>query len=122
GGTVTSADIAPVTLGFDEQILLAKVDHRLSDGGVTMGMILHRISDDIGHFVKASVIHLFKRMHDAALYGLQAVLNARDRPLQDYVGSVLQKPVFVQSVEGNGMHRVSALSVAPSVCSSARIY
>ncbi len=74
-----------------------------------MGVILHRVPDHIGHFIEAAIVHLFKRMHDPALHGFETVFNARYSPLQDYIRGIVEKPVLVQSVKGNGMHYIPIL-------------
>src|SRR5690606_41502490 len=44
GGTVTCSDIPPVSLGFNQQFLLAEVDDGITDGGIPMGVEIGRAS------------------------------------------------------------------------------
>ena len=62
GGTVAGAHIAPVALGFDEQVLLAEVHHGIADAGIAVRVVLHGLADDVGHLVEAAVVHLLHSM------------------------------------------------------------
>jgi hypothetical protein len=44
-------------------------------------MVLHGLANDVGHLVKATVLHFIKRVHQAPLNGLQAVFKSGNRPL-----------------------------------------
>src|SRR5262245_21807446 len=89
---ITGANIAPVTLGFDEDIFLTNAYNRFTDRGITVRVILHGVTDHVRNFVETAIIHFFKRMHDASLHGLEAVFDARNSAFQNYIGSVIQKP------------------------------
>ena len=56
GGGVACQYVAPVTLGVDEQFLLAELHEGVADGGVAVRMVLHGVADDVGHLVVASVV------------------------------------------------------------------
>jgi len=83
--TVTSKDITPVTLAFDEQILLSKLHKRISDGSISMRMILHRVAHYIRDFIETPVIELLHRMKYPSLHRLQAILNMRHGTLKNNI-------------------------------------
>ena len=56
-------------------------------------MILHRVPDDVGDFVEASVILFLERVEDASLDRLEPVVDVRDSPLKNDVTGVVEKPV-----------------------------
>ena len=82
-GIVSRAHIPPVTLGIDQEVLLAQVHQGVLDAGIPVRVVLHRLPDDVGRLVQAPVIHLLHRMQDATLHGLQAVFDGRHGPFQD---------------------------------------
>ena len=59
-----------------------------------MGVVLHRLADDVRHLRVAAVVHPVHRVEHAALDGLQAVHDVRNRPLEDHIGGVIQEPVL----------------------------
>ena len=62
-----------------------------------MGVILHRLADDVRHFVVLAVIHRLHRMKNTALNRLQTVLNRRDGSLKNDIRGIVQKPVLVHA-------------------------
>ena len=93
GGGVSGEDIAPVPLGVDDEFLLPHVDEGVADGLVAVGVILHRVANDVGHLVEASVVLLLQRVEDAALHGLEPVVDVRDGALEDDIARIIQKPL-----------------------------
>ena len=85
GRTVAREDVAPVALTVQHELLLADLHHRIPDARVTVGVVLHRVADGVGHLVEASIIQLPQRMQDTPLYGLQTVMEVGHRPLEDDV-------------------------------------
>ena len=64
-----------------------------------MRVKLHGMAHDVGHFVVAAVVHALHRVQDAALYGLQTVLNVGDGAFQNDIRGVVEKPVLVHAAE-----------------------
>lgn len=100
GGVVAREDVAPVALGIDEEFLLSELDHGVANGGVTMGVVFHGVADDVGDLVVAAVFEFVHGMEDAALNGFEAVIDVGDGAFEDDVGSVIEKPVAVEIVDG----------------------
>lgn len=100
GGVVAREDVAPVALGIDEEFFLSELDHGVADGGVTMGVIFHGIADDVGDLVVAAVFEFVHGMEDATLDGFEAVIDVGDGAFEDDVGSVVEKPVAIEIVDG----------------------
>ena len=96
---IAREDVAPVTLGVDEQFLLPQLHQRAVDRGVAMRVVLHRQSHDVGHLVEVAIVGLLHGMHDAALHRLEAVLDVRHGTLQDHVGGIVEKPVLVHAAQ-----------------------
>src|SRR4029078_4241251 len=61
-------------------------------------MILHRLSDDVSHFVVATIIHFLHRVQNAALHGFQAVFNGRYCSFKNNVRGIIKEPVLVLSL------------------------
>ena len=91
---VTGEDVTPVSLAVDQQTLLAQLDQGSQDGSVTMGMVLHRLSDNVGHLGVAAVVHLVHGVEYAPLYGLESVHDVGDGPLEDHIRGIIQEPVL----------------------------
>jgi hypothetical protein len=100
GGIVAGEGVAVVALGLDEPGALADGDERGADGGVAVRVELHRGADDVGDLVEAAVVHVPEGVEDAALDGLQAVVDVRDGAVEDDVARVVEKPVAVGWARG----------------------
>ena len=98
GGVVAGEDVAPVALRVDEQVFLAELHHGIANAGVTMRMVLHRVADDVGDLVVTAVFQLVHAVQDAALHGLEAIMNVRHGALQDDVAGVVEEPVAIEIV------------------------
>ena len=99
GGGVTGENITPVPLSLDDEFLLPHVDERVTDGLVAVGVILHRVADDVGHFVETTVVFFLQRMEDAPLHGLQSIIDVRDGTFKDDVAGVFQKPFGIHAFQ-----------------------
>ena len=97
---VSRQNIPPVPLGVDEQVFLAQAYQGVRDGPVPVRMEFHRIPDDIGYFIVAPVIQPVHGMQDAALNGLEPVIDFRHGPFQNNVGGVIQKVVGIHAFHG----------------------
>ena len=64
-----------------------------------MRVILHGITDDIGHLIETAVIEGLHRVKYAALHGLEAVLYMRHGTLEYHVGGVLEEPASVHTAQ-----------------------
>jgi hypothetical protein len=60
----------------------------------------HGLARDVRHLMEAPVVHFPKRVEDAALHGLQAVIDVRDGAVEDDVARVVEKPGAVVLGEG----------------------
>ena len=100
GGGIAGVDVAEVALAFDEIAAVDQRDERVADGGVAVRMELHRVADDVGDLDEAPVVVLVQRIQDAALDGLEAVLDLGDGAVADDVGGVLQEIAVHQAVQG----------------------
>jgi len=55
---------------------------------------LHGVSNNIGHFVIAPVLHPLHGVQDSSLYRFEPVCDVGYGTLQNYIRGVFQKPVF----------------------------
>ena len=99
GGAVAGQNVTPVSLAVDEQVLLSELHKRIADGRISVGVKLHRVSHDVGHFVVASVIESLHRVQDAALHGFESVAQMRHGAFQNNIGGIIQKPVAIHPGE-----------------------
>jgi hypothetical protein len=108
-GRIARAVIAPVALTVNQQFFLAHVHHRVANGRVAVRVVLHRLSDEVGHLVVAPVVLLEHGVQDTPLHGFQAVFNGRHGAFEDYVGGIIQKIILVHPRQGdNGIFSVRA--------------
>src|SRR5690554_6565038 len=71
-------NLSPVSLHLDQFFLLTELLRCIADTFVSVRMVLHRMSHNVGNLVVASVVELFHRVADTTLYGLEAVVNRRN--------------------------------------------
>ena len=64
-----------------------------------MGMELHGVAHDIGHFVITPVIHPLHGMQDAPLHRLEPVDDVRHGTFQNHVGGIIQEPMLVHPTQ-----------------------
>ena len=94
---ITRQNVTPVTLAVDQQILLSQLHQGISDGGITVRVKLHCVSDNVGHLIVAAIIQPFHGVQDTTLHRFQSILDMRDSPLQNHVGGIVQKPVLIHA-------------------------
>ena len=93
GVAVAGEDITPVSLAVDGKTFLADLNQCTKDGSISVGMILHRRTDDIGNLGKTPVVNLVHGVQDTPLHGLQAIDDMRNGPLENHIGRIVQEPV-----------------------------
>ena len=98
---VAGEDVPPVSLAVEEQFALADLDHGVPDARVPVGVVLHRVPDDVGHLVETAVVHLAQAVQDSALHRLQAVVLVRYGAFEDDVARVIEEVVVVHPPNGN---------------------
>ena len=103
GGAVASEDVAVVALWFHEPAALAEVDECGADRGVAVGVEAHAGAHDVGDLVETAIVHLPKRVEDAALDGLEAVVDVGDGAVEDDVAGVFEEPAAVALGERGGI-------------------
>src|SRR5690606_31987191 len=102
--SVACKNVTPVTLSIDKQILLSYLYHGVTYTGISVRVILHSVPYHVSHLVVPAIVQFFKGMHYPALYRFQASVNGRYGTLQDNIGSIIQKPVFIHTrYLGNGI-------------------
>lgn len=62
-----------------------------------MGVILHGVAHDVGHFVESPVVKGVHGVEYASLHGFQSVVDMRYGTLEDYVGCIFEKPALVHA-------------------------
>ena len=97
GSLVAREYVAPVTLTIYQQVLLSELHQRILDRGVTVRVVLHGLSHNIGDLVVAAVVAALHGVQDAALHGLQAILQMGYGTLQNHIRRVVQEPVLVHA-------------------------
>ena len=55
---VSCVDVTPVSLHVDKQFFLAQLYHGVADSGITMRVILHGMSNNIGYLIVATILLL----------------------------------------------------------------
>ena len=99
---------AVVTLAVDEiphplaPELVGENDYRVAYRGVAVRMVLHRMADNVRDLGVAAVVLLPEGVHDAALDGLEAVLDGGDGARADDVGGILPEVEIVKLPHGAG--------------------
>ena len=90
-GAVSGELVAEVALVVDEQVVVGKVDQRVVDRGVPVRVVLHALSDNVGHLVELAVVHLDQGVYDPPLHRLEPILELGDRPVAYDVRGVLDE-------------------------------
>ena len=80
-----------IALLVDEQVLVGQRNQGAKNGLVAVGMELHRLADDVGDLVILAVIDLEEGVENAALNGLQSVVDFRNSPVFYDVGGVFEE-------------------------------
>ena len=71
----------------------------LADGGITMRVVFHRVTDDVSYLVVAAVFQLAHGVEDAALDWLKTVVGVRHGALKDHVAGVIEEPLAEHVVD-----------------------
>ena len=108
---VASDDVTPVSLAVNQQVFLSQLYQGILDTGISVGMELHGVTNDVSHLVVSAVIHAFHGVHDTSLYGFETVTDMGNCTFQDYIRSIIQEPVLVHFVKmmGNPIHHIFVL-------------
>ena len=85
GGLISGYGVAPVSLAVYEKVLLAHLNQRLFDGGVTVRMVLHGLTHNGGNLYERTVIYTPHCVENTALNGLESVFYVRHRTVQNNV-------------------------------------
>jgi hypothetical protein len=91
GRRITREDVAEITLALDEVAFVRQHHQGIADGGVAVRVVLHAMTHNVGHLDKTAVVLVAQCPEDAPLHGLQTVGQARNGPVADDVGGILQK-------------------------------
>ena len=92
GVAVAGEDVAPVSLAVYQKTFLTELDKGSKDGLVAVRVVLHSLTDYVGHLGVASVIHPEHCVKHAPLNRLQSVNDVRDSSLQNDIRGIVQKP------------------------------
>ena len=79
--SIPRESITPVTLAVNEQVLLSELHECISDAGITMRVILHGLTYDVGYLVVLTVINALHRVQDTTLHRLKTILDCGDGTL-----------------------------------------
>ena len=79
--SVACHEVTVVTLLVYEEVAVGQIDEGRVDGGISVRMVVHGRSDDVGDLVEAPVVHLDHGVKDSSLYGLEAVLDIGNGPV-----------------------------------------
>ena len=60
-----------------------------------MGVVLHRLPDDVSYLDELAAIHPLEVVEDTALHGLEPVIDMGYSTLKDDVGGVVEEPCLV---------------------------
>ena len=99
----------PVPLGVNQQILLAKLYHGISNRGISVGVILHGVADHVGDLVVPAVLQFPHRMQNPSLHRFQAIISMRNRAVPKLRGCVIEKPISIHVIDVNGIIVISLL-------------
>ncbi len=88
---VASEYVTKVALAFDEISLVGQCDEGVTNGGVTMRVILHGMAHYISHFDKTPIVFFFQCMQDAALDRLETIGHIGNGPFTYDIGGILKK-------------------------------
>ena len=97
---IPGQDVAPVPLRVNEQPFLSQPHQRVRNGAVAVRVEFHRVPHDVRHFTIAPVVQPVHGVQDAALHGLEPVIDLGYGPFQDDVRGVIQKVVGIHAFHG----------------------
>ena len=123
--SVAGKDVTPVTLTINEEVFLAQLNQCIPNGGITVRVILHGLTDDVSHFVVLTIIDGLHSMQNTTLHRLESILNRRHSALQNHIRGIIQEPILVHArqvilhriIESPlGSHLLSKTFVDKNVC------
>ena len=91
GSGTAGKNVSEVSLFGDEILFVCQNHHGIADRGITVGMIVHGVSDDIRRFVSSAVVNFMQYPEDTALNGFQTVIHIGNGTILDDVGGIVQK-------------------------------
>ena len=106
---IARQDVSPVSLRIDQQVFLPQLHERVLDGSVAVGVELHRVADDVRHFVVAPVVHPLHRVHNAALHGFETILDVGNGAVENRIRGIVKEPRLIHSRQVVHHRRVEAI-------------
>ncbi len=64
-----------------------------------MGVILHGVTHNVGHFVESAVVEGFHRVEDASLHRFETVVDVGDGTVEDGAGCIVEIPALEHSAQ-----------------------
>ena len=86
-------------MAVQQQLALSDLDHGVPNARIPVGVVLHRVADDVGHLVETAVVHFTQAVQNAPLHGFQAVVLVRHCTLEDDVTGVVEEVVVVHATD-----------------------
>ena len=96
---ISGEDVSPVSLTIDKQIFLAKLHQGIADRSISVRVVLHGLTDDVGNLVILAVINRLHGMQNTPLNRFETILNRRNSALKYHIGSIVQKPILVHACQ-----------------------
>ena len=81
---------------------MTHIDQSVLDGHIAMGVVLHGVTDDVGHLGETSIVGFLHGMEDAALHGLEAVVDVGHRAVEDDIGGIVNPIILEHAAERHG--------------------
>ena len=75
--------------------------HGVANGSIAVRVILHGVSNNVGHLVVATILHFPHGVKDSALNGFQPIISMRYGTFENDVGSVVEKPIAIHVIDVN---------------------
>ena len=72
-----------------------------------MRVKLHGVTDDVGHFVVASIVEAAHRVQNASLHRFQSIVDVGNGTFQDHVRGIIQKPILIHARQVIGHLRIA---------------
>ena len=94
------AVVSPVALTVNEQVFLAHIHERVADSGIAVRVVLHGLTNKVGHLVVASVVLLEHGVQNAALNGFETVFHRRHGAFENDIAGIVQEIILIHATEG----------------------
>ena len=75
--------------------------HGIANGSIAVRVILHGVSNNVGHLVVATILHFPHGVKDSALNGFQPIISMRYGTFENDIGSVVEKPIAIHVINVN---------------------